>query len=243
MSVDRFLSLPFLLGSRWVRFVLPLAAAVLVCAANMYVFTVVPNESVMGPVQRIFYFHVSSAVSAYLMIALLLLASLAFLKSRKSSWDAMAHAAASIALLFCTIVLCTGMIWGHSAWNTWWRWEPRLVSFLLLWLLMFSYGLFRSFTQRDERQAVLCAVLAILAAVLVPVIVLSVKFMSAAEQLHPQVMENRGLTDIRYVYGLLLSMAAVVALALWLFVTKLTNVLLARRVTSLEGLGRDGGAR
>ena len=89
----------------------------------------------------------------------------------------------------------------------------------------------------------LCAVLAILAAVLVPVIVLSVKFMSAAEQLHPQVMENHGLRDVRYLYGLLLSMAAVTALALWLFVTKLANVLLARRVTALEGLGRDGGAR
>lgn len=223
-----------IVNSATVRVILPVVAIAAVLFANFYIFTVVPNEAVMGPVQRIFYFHVSSAISCYVMIAILLIASVLYLRTFNPAWDLIATAATKVAFLLSSCVLTSGMIWGHSAWNTWWRWEPRLVSFLIMWLIFLSYLLLRSFTQNDHRQGRFCAVLAILAAVNIPIVIFSVKFLDKAQQLHPQVMEERGLKDEHFVYGLVISMVAVVLISIWLFLLKLHQGVLEARIQRLE---------
>src|SRR5262245_20387252 len=91
----------------------------LVGVAQYWIFLVVPNERIMGPVQRIFYFHVGSAIACYCAFGVVLIASMAFLGTRKAVYDIVQQAAGEVAFVFCTIVLLSGMIWGHSAWNTW----------------------------------------------------------------------------------------------------------------------------
>jgi heme exporter protein C len=186
-------------------------AAIIVAAANYLIFMVVPNERVMGAIQRIFYFHVPSAVGCYLAVAVLLIAALAYLAVRNDAFDAVGEAAGEVGFLFCTITLASGMIWAHVAWNTWFRFEPRLASFLLLWLLFLGYMLLRRFGDR-ERMGAHAAVLAVLMAVSVPVVVYSINLLPASAQLHPKIIAERGLQHPAYVWALCVSMLGVAAL-------------------------------
>ena len=170
----------------------------LVAVANYLVFMYVPNEAVMGAVQRIFYFHVGSAFACYCSVALMLAGGIIYLATRKPKFDALQAAAGEVGFIFCTIVLVSGMIWAKAAWNTAFSWrEPRLVSFLCLWLIFLGFAMLRRFGDREKLGAH-SAVLSILGAITVPIVVYSVKFLSHIGQLHPVVVENRGLKDPRF---------------------------------------------
>jgi heme exporter protein C len=180
-------------------------------------FLVVPNERLMGPVQRIFYFHVGSAVACYAACGVLLVASLWVLATRSRVADAIGHAAGEVGFLFALIVMISGMIWGHSAWNTWFRWEPRLVTFLLLCLVFLGLNLLRIFGD-PTKVSQHAAVLGIVSAVTVPLVVYSVKLLPHVAQLHPQVVENRGLREPLFEYTMFVAMISLVllqALLVW----------------------------
>jgi heme exporter protein C len=185
--------------------------ALLIALANYLVFMVVPNERVMGPVQRIFYFHVGSAIACYVSVGIVLVGGLFYLATRSIKADVLSQAAGEVGFLFCTIVMITGMIWGHAAWNTWFRWEPRLVTFLLLWLIFLAFNLLRTFGD-PTRAATHCAVLGIVGAITVPLVVLSIKLLPELAQLHPQVVDRGGLKDTSYVQAMFLTMGALVLL-------------------------------
>jgi heme exporter protein C len=214
-------------------------AAILVLASIFYIFAVVPNERVMGAVQRIFYYHVGGALACYVFVGVVFCSSVLFLLSDNPKWDMLADAAAGIAFMFCTAVLASGMIWGHSAWNTWWRWEPRLVSFLVLWLILFALCALRLLSERDERQSRFAAVLGIFSAINVPIVILSIRLLSASEQLHPQVIANQGLTDPRMRIGLGLSTVALIFLGTALWGLRVRLLVLADRVLNIESLLLD----
>ena len=156
------------------------------------VFVVVPNEQIMGPVQRIFYFHVAAATTCYLCFGAILFASIFYLVSKKKIWSDIITCASEVGFLFCTIVLITGMIWGHAAWNTIFRWEPRLVSFLLLWFIYLSFFIVRGATEKDKIGTV-SSIVGIVGSITVPLTIFSIKLLPASQQLHPQVIEKGGL--------------------------------------------------
>jgi len=180
----------------------------------------VPNESSMGPVQRIFYFHVGAAIASYLSIAVVFFSSLGYLATKRRLYDAWNVSAAELGFVFTTIVLLSGMIWGYSAWNTPFRLEPRLVSFLLLWLIFFSFVLLRSFGDR-QRIASHSAILGVLGAIMVPIMIYSVKLLPQTAQLHPQVLEKRGLQDPDMVFALTI---AILSMSLFQFVLLFVRV-------------------
>ena len=101
--------------------------------------------------------------------------------------------ASSISLLFTSIVLVTGMIWGKAAWGAWFNWEPRLVSFLLIWLMILSLVVMRKFSS-SNLTAELSAVLGVVCSSLTPIMVYSIKFLPNIMQLHPEI-ERGGLTS------------------------------------------------
>lgn len=184
----------------------------LVSASHYLVFMVVPNEIVMGAVQRVFYFHVAAALSCYCAFAGVFVASIAYLATGSRKADRISAACGEVGFIFCTIVLATGMIWGHSAWNTWFRWEePRLVTFLVLWLIFLSFTVLRNFGD-PARTAAHSAVLGILGAASVPLVYVSIKFLPASARLHPEVIERGGLKDPSYWWAFGLSTIALLAL-------------------------------
>jgi len=234
LKIENIIQANVLASSKLIRLWLPLIATVLVVFANWYVFTVVPNEQVMGAVQRIFYFHVAAAMASYLMIGILFISSCLYLAGKKIEYDVIGQAAGNVALLLCSAVLVSGMIWGHSAWNTWWRWEPRLVSFLVLWLVLLGFNLLRNFVVPGAMQRSVSAVVGILAAVNVPVVIFSIKLLNHSEQLHPEVVATQGLQDPRFLNGLLIATAAVFVLSLLLLMLKVVNAALRKDVERLK---------
>ena len=159
---------------------LPIALAILAVGFYQAIF-VAPTEATMGEVQRIFYYHVPSAIMALLFPYVNFAASAAYLLIRRSNplraqaADALALAAAEVTLVFASIGLATGMLWGRAAWGIWWTWDARLTSFLMLWLLYVSYLLRRRFTAGGQTQT-LAAVLSVFAAIDVPIVYMSIRW-------------------------------------------------------------------
>lgn len=144
--------------------------AVLMLGAIYMVFLYAPDERVMGPVQRIFYFHVPSAMVTFSSVLVLLVASVTYLATRRAFWDNLARASTEIGLLFCSIVLITGPIWAKPAWGVWWTWEARLTTTLILWLILAACLMVRGYAENRDQGARLAAVLGIVAALDVPII-------------------------------------------------------------------------
>jgi heme exporter protein C len=139
---------------------------------------VAPNDAMQGEIFRIIYYHVPSASVAFLFFAISLIGSVGFLAYRRSrpQWaqvsDAWALAGAEVGVVFCTVVLTTGPIWGRRAWGIWWTWDARLTTTLVLWLIYVSYLLLRRFVAGPQMQT-LAAVLGIFGALDVPIVYMS----------------------------------------------------------------------
>ena len=137
-------------------------------------FGYAPRDAVQGNVQRIMYVHVPSILTAYLAFALVLIASLGFLFTRRPEWDRLAHCAGEIGVVFTGLTLVSGSIWGKPTWGTWWTWDARLTSTAILFLVYVGYLLLRGMVEDPERGARYAAVVGILGAVNIPIVHFSV---------------------------------------------------------------------
>jgi heme exporter protein C len=124
--------------------VLVLAAIVLFAVAPAVVAQT-PLESTMGLVQKIFYYHVPSAMAMFLAALVCGVASAVYLFKGRPGADRLAAAAAELAVVFGLIVLVTGPLWARKAWGVWWQWDARLTSTLLMWMIFVACLLVRRF--------------------------------------------------------------------------------------------------
>ena len=154
----------------------------LFAAATAMAIFYAPIEATMGPVQKIFYLHLPAAMCMFLATFVVFIASIGYIWTRRRLWDNLAHAAALVAVVFCTVVLVTGMIWARSAWGHWWTWSPRLTFSLILWLLYVAYLILRPSIDSPQRRALVCAVYGAVAFLDVPLVYLSVKLLP---DIHP----------------------------------------------------------
>ena len=143
--------------------------------AILAAFVGAPTEFLMGDVQRIFYFHVPSAWMAFIAYFFVFTFSIAYLATRKPSWDRKALAAAEVGTLFCTIVLVTGPLWAKPVWGIWWTWDARLTSTFVLWLMYCSYLLLRSALKESPKRAQLSSVVGILGFLDVPIVFFAIR--------------------------------------------------------------------
>ena len=139
----------------------------------------------MGIIQRIFYFHVPSAMSAFLAFFLVFVGSIQYLRTRDEKWDRLALGAAELGVMFALIVLITGPLWAKPVWGVYWRWEPRLTSMLITFTIYVAYLMIRDFGAQSSQAPRLGAVLGILAFTNVPLVYFAVDLWSANQQLHP----------------------------------------------------------
>jgi heme exporter protein C len=133
-----------------------------------------PFEMNQGAAQKIYYIHVAAALSAYLAVTIVALMSIVFLWLRDERADRLAESAGEVALLFTTVVLTTGPLWGKPVWGTWWTWDARLTLTLFLWFLTAAYLVLRGAVDDPLMRARYSSVLGILSALLIPFIHLSV---------------------------------------------------------------------
>jgi len=156
--------------------VLVVLGAVLMLVDVFLIFMVAPTDSVLGNVQRIFYFHVPMAIVSFLAFFVVFVASILYLARRNQKWDCLAHAAAEVGVVFVTLALLTGMIWARPVWGVWWTWEPRLTTTLILWLIYVAYLMIRSYAPNRTQGALYAAVVGIVGFVDVPIVYYSVQW-------------------------------------------------------------------
>jgi heme exporter protein C len=140
-----------------------------------------PIEALQGAAQKIYYVHVPSAVGAYLAVGITALASIIYLWLRDERADRLAEASAEVGLVFLTMVLITGPLWAHKIWGAWW--DLRLTLTLFLWFVVAGYLIMRGGLDEPAVRARYSAVLAVLGALLIPFIHMSVYF--ALPRMHP----------------------------------------------------------
>src|SRR5579871_1080971 len=186
-----------------------LGVFVLVAAATYGALIWAPTENTMGLVQRIFYFHVSSAWTGFVSFIMVFIGSVAYLRTRAPKWDWLSVASAEVGVAFFTIVLVTGPIWAKPVWGIWWTWDARLTSSFLLWVLFVSYLVLRTLVDEPERRATVSAVFGIFACLDIPLVYFSIWWFRTQ---HPQpVIGDGGKLDARMGYVLLLCWAAMLA--------------------------------
>jgi heme exporter protein C len=146
-----------------------------------FLIVAAPREPTMGLVQKIFYYHVPSAWVTFLSAFVCALGSALYLFRRSEEGDRLAAASGELAVLFGLCVLVSGPLWARKAWGTWWQWDVRLTTTLLLWLTFVVYLFARRYGGPGAKK--LAAGLALFGAAVVPLDYLSV---SIWRTIHPK---------------------------------------------------------
>lgn len=194
---------------------------VLIVVALWGAFLYAPTEKVMGEVQRIFYFHVSSAMSSLLAFLVVLVGGVGYLVTRNPVWDAFSAAVAEVGVFLTVIVLTTGPIWAKPVWNTWFPWgDPRVMTELVLLLIFIAYFILRSSLPEGERKYKFAAVFGIIGALDVPVVYFSIHFWRT---IHPVVITSSEVRlDPQIFQAWMMALAAVLLLTVVLVLFRMS---------------------
>jgi heme exporter protein C len=145
-------------------------------------FFYAPTDAVEGQPQRIFYVHVPISWIGMLAFVVMAVAGAVYLKTKDERWDWVARSAAELGTVFITLALITGSIWGRTTWGTWWTWDARLTTTLILWFIYIGYLMLRNYMGRTPASARAGAVMSLVCVIDVPIIYESVNWWRT---LHP----------------------------------------------------------
>ena len=165
--------------------ILDIVCVVLMIIATGMVFLYAPEEAVMGNVQRVFYFHVSSAWVGMLSFLVAAVAGIAFLRTARMKWDVVGLASVEIGMVFSFIAVIMGSIWARPIWNTWWTWDPRLTTVTIMLLIYAAYLMLRAGIDDPNRRARFGAVYTIIGVLSVPLTFFSARLFRT---IHPVVI-------------------------------------------------------
>jgi len=218
---------------------LSILTAILLVYGLYQALVAAPTERTMGDVQRIFYYHVPSAWTAFCLFFTNLIASIVYLIWKNAKADALAVASAEVGVVFCTIVLVTGPIWARPVWGIWWTWDVRLTTTLVLCLIYVAYLILRRFSD-SAQTPVLAAVLAIFGALDVPLVYFSIWFFRTQ---HPQpVMGKGGSLDPRMLHAFLINLLAFTCFGIMVCWSRFRLELLRREVDEAHAMESLAGA-
>ena len=165
---------------------IPLYVVMVVAIYGAFLYA--PTEQVMKGVQRIFYFHVSSAMISFVVFAVVFVGGIAYLITRKRLWDTMAASSVEVGVFLTAIVLTTGPIWSKPAWNVWLKWDdPRVLTEMILLMMFVAYLILRSGLPEGHRKYAICSVFGILGFLDVPIVYISVHWW---QTFHPVVITS-----------------------------------------------------
>ena len=158
---------------------------VLFVVALYLVWFYAPREAVMGDVQRVFYFHVAAGWVGALAFIVAAAAGIIYLARGDHRWDRVGLASVEIGIVFTLINIISGSIWARPVWNTWWTWDPRLVTATVMELIYIAYVMLRQGIEDPDRRARFGAVYAIVGFLSVPLTFLSIRIFRT---IHPVVI-------------------------------------------------------
>ena len=166
-------------------------AAALVGVSIFLVFLVTPEDADQGISQKIFYFHVPIALTAYACFGWGALKALLYLWKREERYDLESYVGIHQGTIFGALTLLTGSIWAKASWGVWWAWSSnQLVLFLVLFLFYCAYFMLRFSIDEGARRERICAVYALFGVALIPVSFFAIRL--ASDFIHPTVFTREG---------------------------------------------------
>jgi heme exporter protein C len=199
--------------------------------ASYAAYITAPADMVTGDIYRVLYIHVPSAWVCYLAFSLSLITSILYLVQRKEIYEITADITAILGLVYGAVALLTGSIWANAAWGSYWNWDPRETTTLILWIAYLGYISIKLSIGDIERKKVIGAVYNILAFFTVPLSYLSITLIPT---LHPQIVSAAGISlTMPMLITLLVSLAAATILFVYLLRVTTTVWSLERRVNAL----------
>lgn len=224
---------------RFMRFTRPLvpvawAAAGLLLAVGAWLSFAAPEDYQQGDTVRIMFVHVPAASLGLAVYAALGVSSFFVLVFRHPLADAAARAAALPGAAFTLLALMTGSLWGRPMWNTWWVWDARLTSVLVLFLFYLGYMALRSAIDDEAKAARASAVLGLVGLINLPIVRFSVDWWNTLHQ--PASLLRTGGTSLDpvFLWPLLTMMAAYGALFLAIWLSSIRTEIVRRRVMTLR---------
>jgi heme exporter protein C len=193
-----------------------------------------PPDYQQGRTVLILLIHVPAATSAMMVYGAIAVCSLLSLVWRHPLSDTAARAAAPLGAIFTGLGLITGSLWGNPKWGTYWVWDARLTSFLLLLFLYFGYMALWNAIEDETRAARAAAILALVGVVNIPIIKFSVNWWST---LHQGESLMSGEIAPVFLAPLLLMMAGYVLLFITLWMVRIRTAILERRATAIMQRG------
>jgi heme exporter protein C len=171
--------------------VLALGAVALMAGAIVMIFFVAPEDADQGISQKIFYFHVPIALTAYAGFGLGAWKALRLLWLRQERYDLESYTAIHQGTIFGALTLLTGSIWAKASWGVWWTWSSnQLVLFLVLFLFYCAYFMLRFSIEPGPRRERISAVYALFGVALIPVSFFAIRL--ANDFIHPTVFTREG---------------------------------------------------
>jgi heme exporter protein C len=189
-----------------------------------------PPDQLQGESVRIMYIHVPAAWMSLMVYSIMAGASAAFLIWKNPLSDIIAQSAAPIGAAFTLLTLITGSLWGKPVWGTWWVWDARLTSELILLFFYLGYMALASAFDSKERAAKSAAILAIVGFINVPIVKFSVDFWSTLHQPASLLRAGGSSIDESMLRPLLLMAGAFFALFIVMLLLKVQTVLLQRKM-------------
>ena len=209
-------------------------AATACLAAGLYLgLFVAPPDYQQGETVRIMYIHVPSAWMALFVYTLIATASASFLVWKHPLADIAARAAAPLGAGFTATALITGALWGQPIWGTWWVWDARLTSMLILFFLYLGYMALVNAFDDQERGARAGAVLALIGVVNVPIIKFSVDWWNTLHQPASLTRLDAPAIHASMLTPLLLMAAGFLLFFLSVLIIRMQSALMARRIRAL----------
>lgn len=206
-----------LTSKKTVKFLSYLVAIVLLIDLY-FIFFYAPPEKFMGDVQKIMYFHISSAWVGFISFFIVFVMSILYLVKKYEVCDRIAITCAEIGVLFTTFVLLTGPLWARPVWNTWWTWDPRLTTTLILWFIYVGYIFLRKTTGSLSTGKKVAAIFGIVGFLDVPIVHLSVKWWRS---IHPSDVVSESGFNMTFEMQITLIISIITFLIIGLFLFSL----------------------
>jgi heme exporter protein C len=217
------------------------AAALCLIVGLVWGFFATPNDYKQGSTVKIIYLHVPAAMMAINAWVMMLVASLVWLIRRHHVSALAAKAAAPVGLVFTLIALATGALWGQPMWGTWWAWDPRLTSFLILALFYLGYMALWAAVDDPDTAADLTGVLCIVGSVFALLSRYAVNFWN--QGLHQgaslSLDKEENVSDVFW-FPLLVCIAGFVLMFVALVLLRTRTEIRARRLAALVARERMG---
>jgi heme exporter protein C len=212
------------------------ACAGLFALAVGLAFFYAPADADQGLSQRIFYFHVPLALTAYACFGWGAWKALRYLRTRDERADLESYVAIHQGVIFGALTLLTGSIWARISWGVWWSWgEDELVLFLVLFLFYCAYFMLRYSVDPGPARANMSAVYALFGVVLIPVSFLAIRL--SKQFIHPQVFKLSGpqMAGSQF-FTFCVCLAAMLSLFATLYAIELAGKRLDRSLRELKEL-------